>query len=192
VGDEVGASERLGGFQAAAEGADVGDDLVGPGVAAAGTHHGDAAPFQGAGQGLGVLDDLGHVDGAEGQHFGGGDGQGGNAVDLVGGGQHGEHGVGQGFGEFGGVPGHDPALGPAPGLSGRTGEDAGAFAQGILELPAGDEAELVGPVEEQPAAPGGDDLRHLPAGQGEQGHGHAQGHQPGPFSFGPGAEGGQV
>jgi transcriptional regulator with XRE-family HTH domain len=55
----------------------------------------------------------------------------------------------------------------------------GAFLQGILELPSGDQSRLVCAVEDEFSAPLGDDVAHLAHGQREERHGHAHDDQPG-------------
>ena len=52
-----------------------------------------------------------------------------------------------------------------------------AFVQRVLELSAGDQTGLVRAVEDELAAPLGDDLAHLAHGQREEGHRHAHHHQ---------------
>ena len=66
--------------------------------------------------------------------------------------------MGERLGERRVVPDDDAALRAAERLARRTGQHGRALAQRILELAAGDQAELVRAVEEDPPAPLRDDL----------------------------------
>ncbi len=142
-----------------------------------GRQHADAPRRQRRAQRLRVADDLGHVVRAEGDHLGGADRQRGDTVDLMRGCQHGEDGVGQRFRQRRVVPDDEAALRAAEGFARRAGQHGRALAQRVLELPPGDEAGLMRPVEEQLAAPIGQDVAHLLHGEGEEGHRRAQGDQ---------------
>jgi hypothetical protein len=58
---------------------------MGAGEALGRPQHRNAACLQSAGQGLGVAHDLGHIGRAEGERLGRGQGQSGDAIDLMGG-----------------------------------------------------------------------------------------------------------
>src|SRR5439155_15174351 len=70
----------------------------------------------------------------------------------------------------------DAGLRPAEGLARRAGHDVGAFGEGILELPAADQAKLVSTVEKHLGAPFADDLFDLADRQREQGHRESERH----------------
>ena len=133
--------------------AHVGDHLVRAGVALVGAEHRHAAGVQRVRERLGVGDDRRHVLLAEREQLGGGGGERGDAVDLVGGGERGEDGVEQRRRELRVVPDHHARLRAGERLAGAAGHHRGALAQRVLELAAGDQAELVGAVEEDLAAP---------------------------------------
>ena len=167
----------MGDIQPATKATHVGNDLVRLRIAALGGQHRDAAFFQCLAQRLRIFHNLRHVDLAIFQHFGSGHGQRRHAVDLMGGGQHGEDGLGQWFGQFGVIPHQHPALRPAKRLAGRPCQHGGSFAQRVLELPTSDESGLVCAVEDKTAVPRRNNLTHFPHRQGKQRHRHPHHHQ---------------
>ena len=153
VGDHVGRGEAMRDVEAAAELAHVGDHLVRGGEALVGAEDGDAASVQRERERLGVGDDGGHVLRPELEQLGRGGGERGDAVDLVGGGERGEDRVQQRRRELEVVPHHHARLRAGERLARAAGEHRGALAQRVLELAAGDQAELVRAVEEDLPAP---------------------------------------
>ena len=82
-----------------------------------------------------------------------------------------------------------PGLRAREGLAGRAGHQVRPFRERVLELPAADQAKLMRRVEEEPAAPLGDDLLHRPDRLRKQRHRQAECHQLRPGRPGDGAEG---
>src|ERR1051326_5355451 len=158
VGDNVGACQALGDFEATAKLAHVCYDLMGGSIAFVRSKDRDTSTRQGCSKGLGVTHDLGHVGIAISDHFGCGYCQGGHPVDLVRSCQHGKYSVGKRSGQLGVIPHHDPALWATECLPSRACHHRGSLAQWVLKLTTGDKAQLVGAIEEDVSTPFGNNV----------------------------------
>src|SRR6185437_7361799 len=136
--------------------------------------HRNPSLLEAGGERLGIAYNLCHIRLPIGQHIYSGSCQRGDAIHLVGGRHDREDSGRQWSGQPCLIPDDDTALWPAEGFARGTGQDRGALAEWILELPARDQAQLMSAVEEDVATPVGDDLVHLAQGEWEEGHREAK------------------